>query len=418
MDRLKGLKCRECGRGYPSSPSHVCEFCFGPLEVDYDYEVIRARISRARIEAGPKSIWRYADLLPLDLVDGLPPIGAAVGFTPLVRARNLADEWGVKELYVKNDAVSHPTCSFTDRVVAMAIGKAREFGFDTVACASTGNLANSVAAHAAEARLASYVFIPADLEQGKVIATLIYDPTVIEVRGTYDEVNRLCAEVGDRYHWAFVNINLRPYYAEGSKTFGYEIAEQLGWRAPAHVVVPCAGGSLLTKIAKAMQELQDLGLIPGSRTRMYAAQAAGCGPIVTMIKKDTDVLVPVRPQTIAKSLAIGNPADGYYAYRAVKDSGGYGEHATDEEIIEGMRLLARTEGIFAETAGGVTVAATRKLIEAGRIPRDEPIVMCVTGNGLKTPDVLHDRLHSDVTIQPSLSAFDRALADLKSKTGT
>ena len=418
MDRLKGLKCRECGRGYPSSPSHVCEFCFGPLEVDYDYEVIRARISRARIEAGPKSIWRYADLLPLDLVDGLPPIGAAVGFTPLVRARNLADEWGVRELYVKNDSVSHPTCSFKDRVVAMAIGKAREFGFDTVACASTGNLANSVAAHAAEARLTSYVFIPADLEQGKVIATLIYAPTVIEVQGTYDEVNRLCAEVGDRYHWAFVNINLRPYYAEGSKTFGYEIAEQLGWRAPAHVVVPCAGGSLLTKIAKAMQELQDLGLIPGSRTRMYAAQAAGCGPIVTMIKKDTDVLVPVRPQTIAKSLAIGNPADGYYAYRAVKDSGGYGEHATDEEIIEGMRLLARTEGIFAETAGGVTVAATRKLIEAGRIPRDEPIVMCVTGNGLKTPDALHDRLHSDVTIQPSLSAFDRALADLKSRTGT
>jgi threonine synthase len=418
LDRLKGLKCRECGRGYPSSPSHVCEFCFGPLEVDYDYEVIRARISRARIEAGPKSIWRYADLLPLDLVDGLPPIGAAVGFTPLVRARNLADEWGVRELYVKNDSVSHPTCSFKDRVVAMAIGKAREFGFDTVACASTGNLANSVAAHAAEARLASYIFIPADLEPGKVIATLIYAPTVVEVQGTYDEVNRLCAEVGDRYHWAFVNINLRPYYAEGSKTYGYEIAEQLGWRAPAHVVVPCAGGSLLTKIAKAMEELQMLGLIPASRTRMYAAQAAGCGPIVTMIQKDTDVLEPVRPQTICKSLAIGNPADGYYAYRAVKDSGGYGEHATDEEIIEGMRLLARTEGIFAETAGGVTVTATRKLIEAGRIPRDEPIVMCVTGNGLKTPDALHDRLHSNVTIRPSLGAFDRALADLKSKTGT
>jgi threonine synthase len=341
-----------------------------------------------------------------------------VGFTPLVRARNLADEWGVRELYVKNDSVSHPTCSFKDRVVAMAIAKAREFGFDTVACASTGNLANSVAAHAAEARLACYVFIPADLEQGKVIATLIYAPTVIEVQGTYDEVNRLCAEVGDRYRWAFVNINLRPYYAEGSKTFGYEIAEQLGWRAPAHVVTPCAGGSLLTKIAKAMQEMQVLGLIPESRTRMYAAQAAGCGPIVTMIKKDTDRLEPVRPQTICRSLAIGNPADGYYAYRAVKDSGGYGEHATDEEIIEGMRLLARTEGIFAETAGGVTVAATRKLIEAGRIPRDEPIVMCVTGNGLKTPDALHDRLHSNVTIQPSLTAFDRALADLKSKTGT
>jgi len=415
---VKGLKCRECGRGYPPSPVHVCEFCFGPLEVDYDYAVIRARVSRARIEAGPKSIWRYADLLPLDLPDGPPPIGAAVGFTPLVRARNLADEWGVRELYVKNDSVCHPTWSFKDRVVAVAVGKAREFGFDTVACASTGNLANSVAAHAAEARLRAYVFIPADLEPGKVTATLVYAPTLVEVQGTYDEVNRLCAEVGDKYRWAFVNINIRPYYAEGSKTYGYEIAEQLGWRAPAHVVVPCAGGSLITKIAKAFKELAALGLIAERPTRMYAAQAAGCGPIVTMIKNDTDVLVPVRPQTIAKSLAIGNPADGYYAYRAAKDSGGHGEHATDEEIIEGMRLLARAEGIFTETAGGVTVAATRKLIEAGRIPRDEPIVMCITGNGLKTPDALHGRLASDVTIRPSLGAFDRALADVKSKTGT
>ena len=416
MDTVKGLKCRECGRGYPASPTHVCEFCFGPLEVDYDYEAIGARVSRARIEAGPPSIWRYADLLPLDVPDGEPPIGPHVGFTPLVRAHNLAREWGVRELYVKNDAVCHPTCSFKDRVVAIAVAKAREFGFDTVACASTGNLANSVAAHAAEAGLKACVFIPTDLEQGKVIGTLVYAPTLVEVQGTYDEVNRLCAEIGDKYHWAFVNINLRPYYAEGSKTMGYEIAEQLGWRAPAHVVVPCAGGSLLTKIAKAFQELARLGLIPQARTRMYAAQAAGCGPIVTMIQKDTDVLESVRPQTIAKSLAIGNPADGYYAYRAAKDSGGYGEHATDEEIIDGMRLLARTEGIFAETAGGVTVAATRKLIETGRIPRDEPIVMCVTGNGLKTPDVLHDRLGSDVTIQPSLQAFDRALADLTSRT--
>jgi threonine synthase len=416
LDRLKGLKCRECGRYYPSSPVHVCEFCFGPLEVDYDYEVIRARVSRARIEAGPPSIWRYADLLPVELPDGQPVVGAAVGFTPLIRARNLAEEWGVKELYVKNDSVCHPTCSFKDRVVAVAIDRAKEFGFDTVACASTGNLANSVAAHAAEARLHSYIFIPADLEPGKVTATLVYGPTLVEVQGTYDEVNRLCAEVGDKYRWAFVNINIRPYYAEGSKTCGYEIAEQLGWRAPGHVVVPCAGGSLITKIAKAFKELRLLGLIPEGRTSMYAAQAAGCGPIVTMIKNDTDVLTPVRPQTIAKSLAIGNPADGYYAYRAAKDSGGYGEHASDEEIIDGMQLLARTEGIFAETAGGVTVAATRKLIEAGRIPRDEPIVICITGNGLKTPDVLHDRLGSDVTIRPSLSAFDRALADLKSKT--
>ena len=417
MERLQGLKCRECGRSYPASPVHVCEFCFGPLEVEYNYEVIRQRVSRARIEAGPKSIWRYADLLPVELgADGEPAVGPAVGFTPLIRARNLADELGVKELYVKNDSVCHPTWSFKDRVVAVALGKAKEFGFDTVACASTGNLANSVAAHSAEGRLKSYIFIPADLEQGKVTATLVYGPTLVAVHGTYDEVNRLCSEVADKYRWAFVNINIRPYYAEGSKTYGYEIAEQLGWRAPAHVVVPCAGGSLITKIWKAFKEFRLLGLIPESRTSMYAAQALGCGPIVTMIRNDTDVLVPVRPQTIAKSLAIGNPADGYYAYRVAKDSGGHGEHATDEEIIEGMQLLARTEGIFTETAGGVTVAAARKLIEAGRIPRHEPIVICVTGNGLKTPDVLHERLSADVTIRPSLSAFDQALADLKAKT--
>ncbi len=398
MERLKGLKCRECGRYYPSSPVHVCEFCFGPLEVDYDYEVIRNLVSRKSIEAGPPSIWRYADLLPLNLGESEAHVGQAVGFTPLIRARNLAEELGVRELYVKNDSVCHPTWSFKDRVVAVAIGKAKEFGFDTVACASTG-------------------FIPADLERGKVITTLVYGPTLVAVEGTYDEVNRLCAEVGDKYRWAFVNINIRPYYAEGSKTYGYEIAEQLGWRAPAHVVVPCAGGSLITKIHKAFKELRMLGLIPEGQTSMYAAQAAGCGPIVTMIKKDSDILEPVRPNTIAKSLAIGNPADGYYAYRVAKDTGGYGEHAQDPEIIEGMQLLARTEGIFTETAGGVTVAATRKLIESGRIPRDEPIVICITGNGLKTPDVFYDRLSVDVTIRPSLAVFDQALADLKSKAG-
>jgi len=417
MERLKGLKCRECSRYYPSSPVHVCEFCFGPLEVDYDYEVIGKLISRKSIEAGPPSIWRYADLLPLNLAEGEVPIGQAVGFTPLIRARNLAEELGVRELYVKNDSVCHPTWSFKDRVVAVAINKAKEFGFDTVACASTGNLANSVAAHSAEARLKSYIFIPADLERGKVITTLVYGPTLVAVEGTYDEVNRLCAEIGDKYRWAFANINIRPYYAEGSKTYGYEIAEQLGWRAPAHVVVPCAGGSLITKIHKAFKELRMLGLIPEGKTSMYAAQAAGCGPIVTMIKKDSDVLEPVRPNTIAKSLAIGNPADGYYAYRVTKDTGGYGEHAQDDEIIEGMQLLARTEGIFTETAGGVTVAATKKLIESGRIPRDEPIVICITGNGLKTPDVFYDRLSVDVTIRPSLAVFDQALADLKSKAG-
>jgi threonine synthase len=414
MEKLKGLKCRECGRGYPSAPVHVCEFCFGPLEVDYHYDALRGVVTRQSIAAGPPSMWRYKDLLP---VEGDLAVGHHVGFTPLVRARNLADELGCREVWIKNDSVCHPTWSFKDRVVSVALTKAREFGFDTVACASTGNLANSVAAHAAEARLKSYIFIPADLEQGKILATLVYNPTLVAVEGTYDEVNRLCSEIADKYRWAFVNVNLRPFYSEGSKSYGFEIIEQLGWHTPANIVVPCAGGSLITKIWKAIKEMKNLGLLEGPvRTRMHAAQALGCGPIVTMIKNDTDVLVPVRPHTIAKSLAIGNPADGYYAYRATKESNGWGEHATDEEIVEGMLLLARTEGIFTETAGGVTVAATKKLIEQGVIPRDEPIVVCITGNGLKTPDALYDRLETHVKIRPTLSAFDRALADLKSQT--
>jgi threonine synthase len=412
MTKLKGLKCRECGRRYPSSPVHICEFCFGPVEVDYDYDALKGVVTRQSIAAGPPSIWRYKELLP---IEGDVAVGHHVGFTPLIRSHNLAEELGVRELWIKNDSVCHPTWSFKDRVVAVAVTKAKEFGFDTVACASTGNLANSVAAHAAEARLRSYIFIPADLEPGKIVATLVYQPTLVAVEGTYDEVNRLCSEVSDKYRWAFVNINIRPYYSEGSKTYGYEILEQLGWRVPAHIVVPCAGGSLITKIWKAIRECAVLGLIDRPAAKMYAAQAAGCGPIVTMVKNDTDVLTPVRPNTIAKSLAIGNPADGYYAYRSVKDSGGYGEHATDEEIVEGMLLLARTEGIFTETAGGVTVAVTKKLIETGVIPRDESVVICITGNGLKTPDVLNERLETHVTIRPLLSAFDRALAELKSQ---
>jgi threonine synthase len=414
MEKLKGLKCRECARAYPSAPVHVCEFCFGPLEVDYHYEALRGVVTRDSIAAGPPSMWRYKDLLP---VEGEVAVGHHVGFTPLIRAHNLADELGVAEVWIKNDSVCHPTWSFKDRVVAVAVTKAKEFGFDTVACASTGNLANSVAAHAAEARLRSYIFIPADLEQGKVLATLVYSPTLVAVEGTYDEVNRLCSEIADKYPWAFVNVNFRPYYSEGSKSYGFEIVEQLGWRPPRHIVVPCAGGSLITKIWKAIKELKMLGLVEGKvETRMHAAQALGCGPIVTMIKNDTDVLVPVRPNTIAKSLAIGNPADGYYAYRTAKESGGSGEHASDEEIIEGILLLARTEGIFTETAGGVTVAATKKLIERGVIPRDESIVICITGNGLKTPDALYERLSTHATIRPTLSAFDRALANLKPQT--
>src|SRR5262245_49178901 len=416
MEKLKGLKCRECARGYPAAPSHVCEFCFGPLEVDYQYDALRGVVTREPIAGGPPSMWRYKDLLP---VDGEVTVGEHVGFTPMIRARNLADELGCREVWIKNDSVCHPTWSFKDRVVAVAVSKAKEFGFDTVACASTGNLANSVAAHAAEARLKSYIFVPVDLEQGKILATLVYSPTLVAVEGTYDEVNRLCSEIADKYRWAFVNVNFRPYYSEGSKSYGFEIVEQLGWHAPEHIVVPCAGGSLITKIWKAITELKMLGVVEGPvRTRMHAAQAAGCGPIVTMIKNDSDVLMPVKPDTIAKSLAIGNPADGYYAYRTAKDSGGWGEHATDEEIVEGMLLLARTEGIFTETAGGVTVATARKLIEQGRIPRNESIVICITGNGLKTPDSLMSRLQVDVQIRPSLSAFDRALADLKSQGGS
>jgi threonine synthase len=412
MDKLKGLRCRECGRGYRAAPAHVCEFCFGPLEVDYNYDELRKVVSRESIGAGPPSMWRYRELLP---IEGDVAVGHHVGFTPLIRAQNLARELGVREVWIKNDSVCHPTWSFKDRVVAVAVTKAREFGFDTVACASTGNLANSVAAHAAEAGLKSYIFIPADLEQGKVLATLVYSPTLVAVEGTYDEVNRLCSEIADKYRWAFVNVNFRPYYSEGSKSYGYEIVEQLGWRTPDHIVVPCAGGSLITKVWKAIKELRTLGLIAAAPAKVHAAQALGCGPIVTMIKKDSDVLVPVRPSTIAKSLAIGNPADGYYAYRTTKESGGYGEHATDDEIVDGMLLLARTEGIFTETAGGVTVAVTRKLIEAGVIGRGESVVVCITGNGLKTPDALYARLGTGVTIRPSLSAFDRALADLKSQ---
>ncbi|MBI1736783.1 MAG: threonine synthase [Candidatus Rokubacteria bacterium] len=411
-----GLKCGECGRAYPAGPIHVCELCFGPLEVEYDYAALAGRVTRAAIAAGPRSMWRYKDLLP---VSGEPGVGEHVGLTPLVRADNLAAELGVREIWIKNDGVCHPTWSFKDRVVSVAVAKAREFGFDTIACASTGNLANSVAAHAAEARLASYVFVPVGLEEGKVLTTLVYGPTLVAVEGTYDDVNRLCSEIADQYRWAFVNVNVRAYYGEGSKTVGYEIVEQLGWKTPGHVVVPCAGGSLMTKIWKAIQEFQMLGLIDGPvRTRVHAAQPAGCGPIVTMIKHDTDVLVPVRPDTIAKSLAMGNPGDAVYAYRTAKETGGAGEHATDEEIVDGMRLLARTEGIFAETAGGVTVAATRKLVEAGVIPRDESIVICVTGAGLKTPDALRDRLAADVTIRPSLAAFDRALAELEERVST
>lgn len=403
MSYVKGLKCRECGRAYPKEPLYVCEYCFGPLEVDYDYEKIKKKLTREVIESRPKNLWRYRELMP---IDGEPADGLNSGFTPLIRAKNLEKALGVKELYIKDDSVNHPTLSFKDRVVAVALSKAKEFGYNTVACASTGNLANSVAACAAIANLKRYIFIPADLELGKIIGTLIYNPVLVAVEGNYDQVNRLCSEIATKYKWAFVNINIRPYYAEGSKTYGYEIAEQLGWKAPKHIIVPCAGGSLITKIWKGLKEFQALVLIDKVKTKIYAAQATGCAPIVTAVKEGSDIIKPVKPNTIAKSLAIGNPADGVYAVGTVKESGGWAESVSDEEIVDAIKLLASTEGIFTETAGGVTLGVTQKLIEQGRISKDESIVVCITGNGLKTQEAVTEKIGKPIKIKPNIASFE------------
>jgi len=401
---VTGLRCRECGRDYPAQAVFTCEYCFGPLEVTYDYERMRGHLTREMIVSRPQNIWRYRELLPLA---GEPTDGLNSGFTPLVRAENLGRELGVRELYLKDDSVNRPTLSYKDRVVPVALSRAKELGFDTVGCASTGNLANAVAAHAAVAGLKAVIFVPAGLEAGKIVGTQVYGPTLICVEGTYDEVNRLCTEVAGKYRWAFVNVNLRPYYTEGAKTCGFEIAEQLGWRAPQHVVLPVAGGTLLPKVWKGFRELHRLGLIPHLPTKVYGAQPAGCAPVVTALHEGSDIIRPVRkPRTIALSLAIGNPADGFYVLKAISDSGGWGDTATDEEIVDAIKLLARTEGIFTETAGGVTIAVTKKLIESGRIPRDELIVACVTGNGLKTIEPLAGRLGATVNIAPSLASFE------------
>lgn len=395
-----GLKCRNCGERYPIEPLNTCEECFGPLEVEYDYEKIKEKISRKSIEKSPHTIWRYSDLLP---VTG-KRIDLGTGFTPLQRAENLGGILGLDELYVKNDSVN-PTFSFKDRVVSVSISKALEFGFDTVGCASTGNLASSVAAHAAKASMNCYIFIPADLNVAKITQALAYDPNLIGVDGNYDEVNRLCTEISGYYNWAFVNINIRPYYAEGSKTLGYEVAEQLGWEAPDRVVVPAASGSLLTKIWKGLNEFKDLDLIDEVNTKVTAAQSEGCSPISTAFRSG-EIIKPVRPHTLEKSLAIGNPADGYYAVKVIKESGGTAGSVTDSELIEGIKLLARTEGIFTETAGGVVVATLKKLVEAGEIESDEKTVIYITGNGLKTQDVLADYLPTPIKIKPDLEAFN------------
>ncbi len=401
---VRGLKCRLCGKRYPAQPLNFCTDDFGPLEVDYDYEAAAEVLTREKIEVRPWTMWRYAELLPLD---GPPTVGLHAGGTPLVKADRLAEELGVETLWVKNDAVNFPTLSFKDRVVAVALSKAKEFGFTTVGCASTGNLANSVAANAAAAGLQSYIFVPADLERAKVLATTVYGGKVIAVTGTYDEVNRLCTQVVFKYGWGLVNINLRPYYAEGSKTVGFEIAEQLGWRLPRHVISPMAGGALIGKIHKAFKELVETGLVAEGEWSMYGAQASGCNPIADAVKAGRESHRPVRrPNTIAKSLAIGDPADGYFAAKLIRDTGGWAEDVSDDEIREGIALLARTEGIFAETAGGVTVAVTKKLIEQGRLPRDEEIVVCVTGNGLKTQDAITGVVEEPAVIRPALEAFE------------
>jgi threonine synthase len=405
MSYVLGLKCKECGHRAPVSPVHVCEQCFGPYEVEYDYAKMKGKVTRASIAAGPKSLWRYKDLLPVEV----PATGFHSGFTPLKRADRLAKELGCKELWIKDDSCNYPTYSYKERVVSVAISKAIEFGFDTVGCASTGNLANSTAAHAAQAGLRCFVMIPHDLEQGKVLGSLIFGPHMVRIRGTYDDVNRLCTEIADKYGWAIVNVNLRPYYTEGAKTYGFEIAEQLGWRLPQHTVVPTAGGTILPKIHKAYKEFIELGIVEDTGAKIYSAQAAGCNPVVTAIQKGSDIVEPQKPCTIAKSIAIGNPADGYYAVKVVQESGGWGESATDREIIDAIKLLARTEGIWTEPAGGTTLAATIKLIESGRIPRDESIVVSITGNGLKTQEVVVEDLPYPVVIEPKLSEFDKLL---------
>jgi len=406
MGYVKGLKCRECGREFSVGPVHVCEFCFGPLEVVYDYQKIRGVLTKEKISSRPKSMWRYRELLPLD---GDPTVGLHVGFTPLIRADGLAVALGAREVYIKNDAVNCPTLSFKDRVVSVAISKSKEFGFEVVGCASTGNLANSVAALAASAGLKSYIFIPHDLEQGKVLGTLVYGTNLVAIKGSYDEVNRLCSEIAENYRWAFVNINIRPFYAEGSKTFGFEIAEQMGWKTPEHVVVPMAGGSLITKIWKGLKELETLGFLQGVKTKIHGAQASGSNPIVEAFKTGAEWIKPQKPKTIAKSLAIGNPADGYYALKTIRESGGWAEDVSDEEIVEGMKLLARTEGIFTETAGGVTVAVTKKLLDQGIISKEESILISITGNGLKTQEAIQQRVGEPRVIEAKLSEFQKII---------
>src|SRR5262245_14655775 len=406
MKFVAGLACHLCGATYPPKASWVCTDCLGPLEVTYDYDAVRKVISRELIESRPRSIWRYLELLPVNE----PLTGFHSGFTPLVRATRLAEELGVAEVYIKDDSVNHPTFSYKDRVVAVAATRAIELGFQIFGCASTGNLAGSVAAHAARLGLPCYVFIPNDLEPTKVLGAAIYDPHIVAVEGNYDDVNRLCTQIADRYGWGFANINLRSYYAEGAKTMGFEIAEQLGWRYPQHIVSPVAGGTLLPRIFKGLRELRDVGLVEGTLPRIHAAQPAGSAPVVRAIEAGQEFPDPVKPNTIAKSLAIGNPADGFQVVRVVKETGGSAAMVSDEEILDSIQLLARTEGIFTEPAGGTTLAATRALVRRGTIKRDESVVVCITGNGYKTAEVMYDRVDRPTRIGRGLADFEKVVA--------
>jgi threonine synthase len=402
--RIRGLQCRECGQLYAAEARHVCELCFGPLEVAYDYDGIRERISREAIARGPRTLWRYRALLP---IDGEHVVDTHTGFTPLVKAENLGKALGLNNLWLKNDTVN-PTFSFKDRPVSIASTRARELGFAVLSCASTGNLAGSVAAHAAKAGMRACIFIPADLEPAKIVGAAVYGPTIVAVDGNYDDVNRLASEIGDLYNWAFVNINLRPYYSEGSKTLAFEVAEQLGWRLPDRVIAPIASGSMFTKVYKGFEELQKVGLVAPGTVRMVGAQADGCSPVVQAARAHSYDVRPVKPNTIAKSLAIGNPADGYYAIKIVEQTGGALEAVSDAEIVDAIRLLARTEGIFAETAGGVTVGVLKKLSLAGKIDPDELVVAYITGNGLKTVDAVADHVTPVLRVAPTLASFEAA----------
>lgn len=413
MSTLTGLRCHVCKTPFPTEALYVCDQCFGPLEPVYDMDRVRQTLTREAVESRPRNVWRFRELLP---ITGEPRTGFSSGWTPLVAARHLAERLGVRELYIKDDGVNHPTLSYKDRVVSVAATRAVELGFTTFGCASTGNLGNSVAAHAARLGLECYVLIPDDLEPNKILGSAVYQPTLVGIRGTYDDVNRLCTQVADRHGFGFANVNLRTYYAEGAKTMGFEIVEQLGWRFPGHVVSPIAGGTLLPRIYKGFGELQSLGLVDGPLPRMYGAQASGCAPVIRALHEGLEYPDPVKPDTIAKSIAIGNPADGFQVLEVLRASNGWGESVTDDEILGGIQLLAETEGIFTEPAGGTTMAVTKKLIEQGRIPRDEPIVVCITGNGYKTAELMLDRTPRPIPLSRSIDDFDAFLAARRERT--